>query len=183
MLTGRISCDNPSSKAGTVFLLQLPTSSGLICTVLVCYSPVVCDSVMLAGRQSKMLVLLVFLWLAPAPRRSGAELLETQGVTVSVEDERGRNDRLDINSEGFVVDADREVGPRSWPWTVSIGYWDPLSPMPPGSTAARAPSSPTAAWSPPPPVLTSCPTRTTTAMGTVGRRSRSGSGRGTYTWR
>ena len=82
---------------------------------------------MLAGCKMQLELLVVFLLLAPAPRRSGAELLETQGVTVSVEDERGRNDRLDINSEGFVVDADREVGPRSWPWTVSIGYWDPLS--------------------------------------------------------
>ena len=80
-----------------------------------------------SGWKAKMLVLLVLVLLALAPRRSGAELLETQGVTVSLLDERGRNDRLDINSEGFVVDADREVGPRSWPWTVSIGYWDPVA--------------------------------------------------------
>ena len=72
------------------------------------------------------MLLLVFLLLAPAPHRCRAELLEMQGMTVEVVDERGRNDRLDLNY-GFVVDADREVGPRSWPWTVSIGYWDPLS--------------------------------------------------------
>ena len=65
---------------------------------------------------------LALLLLPTLSEWGGAEVLETQGVQVELLDERGRNDRLDINYKGFVVDAEREVGPRSWPWTVSVGW-------------------------------------------------------------
>ena len=74
-----------------------------------------------------MMQLGVLLCLLSCLSPAYGEVVETQGVPVQLFDERGRNDRLDVNYVGqeFLVERDRRVVPGAWPWSVSVGFLRP----------------------------------------------------------